>query len=85
MSCCPHGFGRCPRCDHPRPENEPSHQELMEQLVVKFEDGLLQWPGGSINLDMLRWLLARSGFVLERECAEHGRSCWDARCDVRDK
>jgi hypothetical protein len=25
MSYCMHGFGRCPRCDYPRPETEPAH------------------------------------------------------------
>jgi hypothetical protein len=36
-----------------------------------------------LTMKELRAALAKSGLVVERECAAHGRSCWDARCDVR--
>lgn len=35
--------------------------------------------------DVLRELLAQSGYAIERLCPDHGRLCWDARCDARDK
>jgi hypothetical protein len=35
-----------------------------DQGLTKFEGGLLKWPGGGMNLDMLRALLARAGLSI---------------------
>lgn len=41
--------------------------------------------GFCVSINLLRQLLATRGYVVERLCPEHGRRCWDARCDVRDR
>lgn len=42
--------------------------ELLEPIAsgrdCKFENGYLEWPGGGMNLAMLRALLARDGYTI---------------------
>lgn len=45
--------------------------------------GVFHGPEEVISLLFMRTLLAAVGYVVEKECPEHGRACWDARCDVR--
>ncbi len=56
-------------------------------LGVGFdEDGLCTGCGNGVNgFAEVIALLEKAGFAVERLCPEHGRSCWDARCDVREK
>jgi hypothetical protein len=54
-----------------------------DPTAVRFEDGLLQWPGGGMNLSLLRLLLARAGLeivVAGGACA----SCSDLRGRLRN-
>lgn len=55
---------------------------------ITTEERTYGYYGGTatvhVPLAVLRALLATQGYVVERECPEHGRACWDARCDVRE-
>ena len=61
------------------------------RLGVSYDGGALDEDGccagcgcTCCRMSELRAMLAARGYLVERECPAHGRSCWDARCDVRE-
>ena len=80
-------------CRHHATEHKSKHRDIDlefcddHSLAIEIEE---RWAGQSakavcfVPLPVLRALLASRGLIIEKECPEHGRACWDARCDVRD-
>jgi hypothetical protein len=51
--------------------------------AIRFENGCLEWPGGGMNLSMLRGLLSRAGLEIV-VAPGHCASCSDLRARLRN-